>query len=67
MCGLSASQALANSNSIRCDTVIQARRKNLPMSDRFRLTEARLKRMGASFPRRVTFRATCFPAESQLR
>jgi hypothetical protein len=39
-----------NSNSIRCDIVIQARQGDLPMSDQFRLTEAQLERMEPFFP-----------------
>jgi hypothetical protein len=45
MSGLSASQTFANSNSIRCDIVIQARQEDLPMPDQFWLTKAQLKRI----------------------
>jgi hypothetical protein len=41
---------LANSNSIQCDILIQARQEDLPMSDQFWLTKAQLGMVRASLP-----------------
>jgi len=43
--GLSAQQTFANLDSIWCNIVIQARQKDLPMSDQYWLTKAQLKRI----------------------
>jgi transposase len=51
MSGLSAWQTFANSNSICCDIVIQARQEDLPMSDQFWPTKAQLKRIEPFFSR----------------